>query len=222
MRHGAIMKKYLGARITALALAIGSLATTAAHAGPMFVVNGSGILTGVNDLTVDAAVYDVSFVPGSCVSVFNPCTSNADFTFITAAGDLDAASALEAALMASPYSNDPNDILGYSPTSESHGDPLLGALKILIPFEIDSSANHTGVVSWSFAITRDQGVQGEGFLEYASNYDVSGPYANYSVYSVWTPVSVPEPATWAMLLVGLFGIGFMTRGTRHKRAVATA
>lgn len=34
--------------------------------------------------------------------------------------------------------------------------------------------------------------------------------------------AVPEPATWAMLLLGFFGIGFMARGSRRKDAAALA
>ena len=34
--------------------------------------------------------------------------------------------------------------------------------------------------------------------------------------------AVPEPATWAMLLIGLFGIGFLVRGQRRQDAVALA
>jgi hypothetical protein len=33
-------------------------------------------------------------------------------------------------------------------------------------------------------------------------------------------LAVPEPATWAMLLLGFFGVGFMMRGARRKGAVA--
>jgi hypothetical protein len=31
----------------------------------------------------------------------------------------------------------------------------------------------------------------------------------------------PEPATWAMLLLGLFGLGFMVRGARRKNSATT-
>jgi hypothetical protein len=36
------------------------------------------------------------------------------------------------------------------------------------------------------------------------------------------PTAVPEPATWAMMLIGFGGIGFMMRASRRKGAVATA
>jgi hypothetical protein len=36
------------------------------------------------------------------------------------------------------------------------------------------------------------------------------------------PSGVPEPATWALVLVGFGGIGFMMRKSRRKGAVATA
>ncbi len=34
--------------------------------------------------------------------------------------------------------------------------------------------------------------------------------------------AVPEPATWAMMLVGFFGAGSMLRTTRRKELMATA
>jgi hypothetical protein len=34
--------------------------------------------------------------------------------------------------------------------------------------------------------------------------------------------AVPEPATWAMLLIGFFGVGFVVRGARRKDALAVA
>lgn len=34
--------------------------------------------------------------------------------------------------------------------------------------------------------------------------------------------AAPEPATWAMFLIGFAGIGFMMRGARRKDALTTA
>jgi hypothetical protein len=33
--------------------------------------------------------------------------------------------------------------------------------------------------------------------------------------------AVPEPAIWAMMLFGFFGVGFMVRGSRRKWGAAT-
>jgi hypothetical protein len=38
----------------------------------------------------------------------------------------------------------------------------------------------------------------------------------------WSVSAVPEPASWAMMLLGFFGIGFMIRGSRRKRVALTA
>jgi hypothetical protein len=37
----------------------------------------------------------------------------------------------------------------------------------------------------------------------------------------YVAAAVPEPATWAMFLIGFSGAGFMMRGSRRKRAAAT-
>ncbi len=59
----------------------------------------------------------------------------------------------------------------------------------------------------------------------AANEGIAPLYWEYndpvSVSLTTSEVPVPEPATWAMLVLGLFGIGFMAR-TRRKEAVAVA
>jgi hypothetical protein len=40
--------------------------------------------------------------------------------------------------------------------------------------------------------------------------------------NVVVTTGVPEPATWAMMLTGFFGVGFMMRGSRRKQAGAVA
>ena len=68
-------------------------------------------------------------------------------------------------------------------------------------------------------------------LDYFVWNNTSSPYGNPSwnyffdggnaLFSA-TIGDVPEPATWAMMLVGFFGTGFMMRKLRHKEAAATA
>jgi len=50
--------------------------------------------------------------------------------------------------------------------------------------------------------------------------DVEG--ANFDDAGTWVVTSTPEPATWAMVLLGFGGIGFMLRHARRNGAVAVA
>jgi hypothetical protein len=57
-------------------------------------------------------------------------------------------------------------------------------------------------------------------LSFAVNND--GNYTYDSTGFNATITAVPEPATWAMLLLGFFGVGLMMRGTRRQDAAAVA
>ena len=57
-------------------------------------VNGSGILTGATGVDVDGTLYDVEFVDGTCVALFDGCDSVTDFTFSSEADALAASQAL--------------------------------------------------------------------------------------------------------------------------------
>jgi hypothetical protein len=66
-----------------LAIIVGLVwAPHAAMATPVLQVNGSGILTGVDDVVVGGSDYNVSFADGTCASVFVVCDA-AHFTFTT-------------------------------------------------------------------------------------------------------------------------------------------
>jgi hypothetical protein len=60
----------------------------------------------------------------------------------------------------------------------------------------------------------------------AANEGIAPLYWEYndpvSVSLTTSEVPVPEPATWAMLVLGLFGIGLMARCARRREAVAVA
>jgi PEP-CTERM motif len=78
------------------------------------------------------------------------------------------------------------------------------------PFDVALSG---GVYDYIYSRPGDSGANGVPIEEAAVNRPGS-----------WTVTgaasAVPEPATWAMLLLGLFGVGFMMRGARRKDAVA--
>lgn len=49
---------------------------------------------------------------------------------------------------------------------------------------------------------------------YVTDWAIGSQYTNYAFLS-----AVPEPATWAMMLIGFGGIGFTMRHVRRNRAV---
>jgi len=70
-----------------------------ARATAILDVNGSGILTGAQNVDVNGTLYDVQFVDGTCAGVFGGCTSASDFTFNSFTDALAAAHALAAQVL---------------------------------------------------------------------------------------------------------------------------
>lgn len=61
------------------------------------------------------------------------------------------------------------------------------------------------------------GTYGENFSGTLDNVRVFSGIASFAEAS-----AVPEPATWAMMLLGLFGVGFLMRGARRNDATVSA
>ena len=66
-----------------------------AQAVTLNVDSGTGQLLGATEVDVDGVLYDVDFVEGSCVALFDGCDSTSDFTFTTSTAALAAANALQ-------------------------------------------------------------------------------------------------------------------------------
>jgi hypothetical protein len=81
------LRSCLGMLVVSLALASSADAAT-------LLVNGSGLLTGATGVDVGGTLYDVEFVEGSCVALFDGCDAVTDFDFTTAADVLAASQAL--------------------------------------------------------------------------------------------------------------------------------
>ena len=99
--------RLLGA--AALSLSLATVATQAA-AVPVALINGSGQLTGATGVVVGAVTYNVSFVDGSCISLFGGCV-NASFDFHTLADAIAASQALFTQVV-SGFGNQPGKIFG--------------------------------------------------------------------------------------------------------------
>ncbi len=75
----------------------------------------------------------------------------------------------------------------------------------------DSNAQHSPQTNGVFSFTFSKAVTSVTFNDYGQN-----------AFEIASISSVPEPATWAMMLAGLFGIGAAIRFGRRNAAAATA
>jgi len=183
-----------------------SLATSAPALAAVLTVNGSGQLTGATGVTVGNSVYNVVFMDTSCVTAFNGCAVTSDLNFTTFAdSELAAQALLDQVLIdsgAGLFDSDYTLTFGCS-TNDSN------ACRVTIPFQV---GNFTGQVNQALNTnTTDM-----------TNLAVMIPSQDVAtlpgiVYAVFTPSSaaVPEPSTWAMMLIGFGAIGFALRRRRQ-------
>ncbi|MDA0739091.1 MAG: PEP-CTERM sorting domain-containing protein [Nitrospirae bacterium] len=68
-------KQMLGHRLSVFCLTISAVlfAAPAVFASPILQINGGGQLTGASGVDVGGTLYDVTFVDGTCLDVFNGC-----------------------------------------------------------------------------------------------------------------------------------------------------
>jgi hypothetical protein len=167
-------------------------------------VGPSSFPTGVDGLVVDGTTYNVTFTEGSYNTVFSVTAP----TFLNnALGASDAASDLAVAL---------NSLAG----------TFIGTtLAELIPYALISSRSGDVVVD---AVECCFGGLGPLFqtTAFAINFDTpvgsSPPRVEYG-FAVFTEVSsVPEPGTWAMMLLGFAGIGFLAYRRNSTPALSAA
>lgn len=192
------------------AIAAASLAAPQMAQAATLTTNGTGQLTGATGLTLGSlGTYDVSFVEGTCTALFNPCSSNSDFAFNSQADAATAANALLGLIAGTSFDANPDLTFGCGPAYVSQ-------CLMMIPYQVDShgnvhlinAANNSslyGVADWSFASSINLNVN-----DNSSANDTSRVYARFSR----APTAVPEPATWAMMLVGFGAMGAMLRGRK--------
>lgn len=214
------MKKSIALRLCAfLALSGGSAALPAAQQ-----LYSNGTLIGAENVEVSGNYYTVSFMDGSCTSLFAGCDSDSDFNF----AGLDA---YNAALALREQVFGLGDQFDLQP-GLTRGCTDQFFCNILIPFTVaatlgvDPAVAQTQVHAADMMNTFFAEDNIYGFVTLGRSGDTTNsPEYVYAVFSPGTPLAVdtqdgavPEPGTWAMMLLGFGGMGVALRRRRRTGA----
>jgi hypothetical protein len=189
-----MLKKILA--FTCLTLSIG------ANSASLVVTDGT--LMGATDVDVGGSLYDVSFLDGSCNSLFDGCRI---FTFNTQATAELASTALLDQVLIGVFDVNPHFVNGINDDFVSY---------IFTPYSTWSSGTYVnvgGALNDAFGVIDEAGwgrILGR-------TYDTSGlVLGSDEVYAVWSPSPVPLPAAAWLFISAIAGLAGAKRITRSK------
>jgi hypothetical protein len=200
------MKKLL------VAAAFAAMSFAAPTQAATLIINSDGKLTGAAGVTIGGTSYDVTFGDGTCAALFAGCDSGNDFTFNEQSSARLAAQALLDQVFIGSFDASAELTLGCSNTL---------TCQVFLPFSSDGGSNFLAITATNFSTGN-----GEDFLTFEGqvvNFDFQG--APVYTFARFTPsqavaAAVPEPGTWAMMLLGFGAIGATMRRRRRVSAIA--
>jgi hypothetical protein len=184
----------------------------AAMAASLVVDPASGQLTGARALLVGTQYYDVDFLDGTCVAMFDGCVSDDDFGF---GGDADKALAAAQALLDQVLLDGPRGAFDTDPML-TFGCQLPGQCNVSVPYQVYGDATTGSLTALTIANTPDL-IDPAASLSFGFSaqptYDTDFQNLGSEVWARFTPV--PLPGGLALLASGLamFAAG-ARRGSR--------
>jgi hypothetical protein len=171
-----------------------------------------GKLTGASGVEVNGQLYDVEFLDGSCIELFDGCDSVDDFAFNDPAGAHLAAEALLNQVFVDDASPDLGDF--DSEPQFTRGCEDAAGCAVLTPWDVTVQQVIT-FASGNRTFT-DTGVDAD-FVFLVDRLRTSGTIDEQRiVYAVWEVTQVPEPGT-ALLLPGA-ALAWLAGSRRRRRA----
>ena len=196
-------------------LAATAFAATPASAASL-IVNAQGQLVGATGVDVNGTLFDVQLAASTedtCTDLFGGCDEKSDFAFHTETDALAAASALlDQVLIDGPQGNFDSEIRLMTPGCLIRS--LCVSVIRYLPVE--------GVKPFSvFAVNVIPTTKGDDFV---SNTQIGG-IENAFNFAIFRPTqiaaAVPEPATWAMMLLGFGFIGGAMRSRLRQKVIVS-
>lgn len=163
-------------------------------------------------MEVDGNLYDVDFLDGTCVDLFDGCDEETDFLFTTSNSALQASRALlDQVLLDSPlglFDSDPFSVAGIEAST------VLDYGVIWTPYDTffptSSSIRATTVSNYPSSSSFSDSV-GNGLYNQGSETRV------FEVFAVWSEAAdVPEPSA-----INLFLFGLLILGVKQRKSIST-
>jgi hypothetical protein len=161
-------------------------------ATPVFV---DGQLRGASNVDVGGVLYDVAFVEGTCISVFDGCDSADDF----ALGDLATVTAASQALLDQVFLDRVEGAFDSDPTT-TYGCTNAGLGSVQTPYSLIDADNIGVGIALNASAEVNDGIA-DGSTQKTADSSVGA--GQFYVFAAWTPAAVPAPVPGPGLLVGL-------------------
>lgn len=192
-------------------------AVGAAQAATLNVVGGQ--LMGATGVDVGGVLYDVAFVNGTCIDLFNGCDENSDFTFQTFEDAVLATQALSGQVFNSDSALGAFDSIPHL-TNGCEPGTFNGVCLVYTPFAVELDGIFGPAASLVYFRNEEAstGLPDSISLTFASSIEanVNTTGQDSATLVVWSTAVVPEPSTALLLGLGLTGLA--GKGGRRSRS----